>query len=169
MKIKASILDSGSYLPVHSLLLIINNKVCYSALVLSSRVFVSPSFPRSSYVSSVGWNVFVDEYKNLWMLVSFMLNKWSDHHFSAKFLPPNEYKASGSCQDLTVFVYVECLLGGASWSEFLTLKMFLLTRYSKKNKKEKIGTHPSPPPIKKDCIKFRLLWSLRVNVFLWRE
>jgi hypothetical protein len=42
-------------------------------------------------------------------------------------------------------VYVECLLGGASWSEFLTLKMFLLTRYSKKNKKEKIGTHPSPP------------------------
>jgi len=33
---------------------------------------------------------------------------------------------------------------GASWSEFLTLKMFLLTRYSKENKKENIGT-PHPP------------------------
>lgn len=51
-----------------------------------------------------------------------------------------------------MFVYVECLLGGVSWSEFLTLKMFLLTRYSKKNKKEKIGTHPCPP-IKKGLYK----------------
>jgi hypothetical protein len=39
-------------------------------------------------------------------------------------------------------VYVKCLLGGVSWSEFLTLKMFLLTRYSKENKKKKSATPP---------------------------
>lgn len=87
------------------------------------------------------------------MLVSCILNKCcfdkqsrATTAFLRRFCRKTSVKGSGSCQDLTVrdgvFVYVKCLLGGTSWNEFLTLKMLLLTRYSKGNKKEKIA----PPP-----------------------
>ena len=105
-------------------------------------------------MSSLGWNAFIDERKNLRMLVSFILNKCcfdkqskATTAFQRRFCRKTSVKAPGSCQDLTVrdgvFVYVKCLLGGASWSKFLTLKMFLLITYSKENKKEKIV----PPPL----------------------
>lgn len=85
------------------------------------------------------------------MLVSFILNKCCFDKqsrvttaFRRRFCRKTSVKSPASCQDLTVrdgvFVYVKCLLGGASWIEFLTLKC----SFDKipKGKQERKNRHP---------------------------